>query len=75
MQSQRSSSLFAALVAAGFLLLAAWGNALALLVASFLALVIGWVFFRPREARGMVLAALLGAVVAAVIVAVAKRLQ
>jgi hypothetical protein len=75
MQSQRSSSLFAALVAAGFLLLVAWGNALALLVASALAMVIGGVFFRPRNARAAALVALIGAIVAAVIVAVAKRLQ
>jgi hypothetical protein len=75
MQNERPTSIFAALVAAGFLFLAAWGNALALLVASALALVIGWVFFRPPDARVTVLAALCGAVVAAVIVAVAQRLQ
>jgi len=75
MQRQRSSDIFAALVAAGFLLLAAWGNALALLVASALTLVIGTVFVRPWDGRRAALAALTGAVVAAVIAAVAKGLH
>jgi hypothetical protein len=75
MQSERSSSIFAALVASGFLLLAAWGNALALILASALALVIGRAFSRPRDARVMVLATLIGAVVAAVLVVIAKRLR
>ena len=75
MQSQRSSEVSGALVAAGFLLLAAWGNALALLVASVLALLLGWVFYRPHDARAAALAALLGAVAAAVVIAIAKQLH
>jgi hypothetical protein len=75
MESRRSSNAFAALVAAGLLLLAAWGNALALLLASAVGLVIGWVFFRPRDGRRAALTMLSGAVVAAVIVVVLKRLH
>jgi hypothetical protein len=73
MQVRWSSGVFAALVAAGFLLLTAWGNAIALLVASVLALVIGWVFFRPSDARATALASLIGAAVAAIIVTMAMR--
>jgi hypothetical protein len=75
MQRQMSSHGFAALVAAGLVLLTAWGNAHALLVASMLGLVIGWVFVRGWDGRRATLAALTGAVVAAVIVAVAKHLH
>jgi hypothetical protein len=75
MASQRSSEAFAALVTVGLLLLAAWGNALVLLVASAVALVLGWFFFRPRETRTIALAALIGGVIAAILVVVAKRLH
>jgi hypothetical protein len=74
-QRQISSEGFAVLVAAGFLLLAAWGNAHALLVVSALALVIGGVFVRGWGGRRATLAALMGAVAAAVIVVVAKHLH
>jgi ABC-type branched-subunit amino acid transport system permease subunit len=74
MESRRSSNVFAALVATGLLLLAAWGNALALLLASAVGLAIGWVFFR-WDGRRAALAMLTGAVVAAVLVVVAKQLH
>jgi hypothetical protein len=73
MRARRSSGVFAAVVAAALLLLTAWGNAPALLIASVLALMIGWVFFRPANPRAAAWAAVLGAVVAAVLAAVAKR--
>jgi hypothetical protein len=71
---QRSSDAFVTLVAAGLLLLMAWGDAVALLVASVLGLLVGWVFFRPRDVRAAVLAALMGAVIAVVIVAIVSWL-
>jgi hypothetical protein len=74
MERQRSSDAFATLVTVAFLLVAASGNSLVLLVAAAVALVLGWVFFRPREARTIALAALVGAVVAALVVA-AKQLH
>ena len=74
MVSRRSSDAFAALVAVGFLLLVAWGNAFALLLASAVGLVIGLVFFR-RNGRHVALAILTGAVVAALSFVVAKHLH
>jgi anti-anti-sigma factor len=75
METRRSSDLFAALVTAGLLLLAAWGNALALLVAAAAALIFGWVFFRPRNPGVVLVAALARAAIAAIIVAVVHRLR
>ncbi len=77
MLRQRSSDAFRALlVAAALLLLTAWGNAVAMLVVSVLALLIEWVFFRPRDrnVRAAVLAALIAAAVAVVSVAIARWL-
>lgn len=73
MENQRSSNLFAALVAAGLLLLAAWGNAVALFMAAAATLVLGGTFFRPRDSRVAVLAMLFGAIVAAVVVFILAR--
>ena len=75
MERQRASNLFAALVAAWLLLLTAWGNAFALLVAPAAALVVGWVFFRPRDGRATALTILTGGVVAALVVVVLRRLH
>jgi hypothetical protein len=76
MESRRSSDgFFAALVAVTLLLLTAWGNAFGLLVAAAAGLVVGWVFLRPRDGRHVALAALTGAVVAALIIIVAKHLH
>ena len=73
MEGRRSSEAFAALVAAALLLLTAWGNGLALLIASAVGLVIGWRLFSRGDRRRVPLAVLTGAVVAAAIVVLLAR--
>jgi hypothetical protein len=55
---------FAASVVAVLLVLTAWGNALAMLVAAGIGLVVGVLLFRRSITRGGALAAIVGLVVA-----------
>jgi hypothetical protein len=63
-KEQRLSDWAAAAAVALVLLLTAWGNAYAMLLAGIVGLIVGLVFFRNTVARGGALAALVGCLLA-----------
>jgi len=70
MNDQSLSDKITALAVAGFLILTAWGNAIAMFVFAMLGLILGLLFFRRSIGRGGVLAAIVGFTLAIVIVLV-----
>lgn len=67
MNSQPLNDKLAALAVAVLLILAAWGNAVAMLVVAVLGLVVGLLLFRKSITQGGALAATVGFVLAIVI--------
>ena len=67
MNDQSLSDKITALAVAGFLILTAWGNAIAMFVFAMLGLILGLLFFRRSIGRGGVLAAIVGFTLAIVI--------
>jgi hypothetical protein len=67
MNNQSPSDKLAALAVAVLLILAAWGNAVVMLVVAALGLAVCVLFYRKSMARGGALAATLGLVLAVVI--------
>jgi hypothetical protein len=67
MNDQSLSDKITALAVAGFLILTAWGNAIAMFVFALLGLILGLLFFRRSIGRGGVLAAIVGFTLAIVI--------
>jgi hypothetical protein len=70
MKNQSSSDKLAALAVAVLLMLAAWGNAVVMLVVAALGLAVSVLFYRKSIARGGVLAATVAFVLAIVIAVV-----
>ena len=73
MNDQSLSDKITALAVAGFLILTAWGNAIAMFVFALLGLILGLLFFRRSIGRGGVLAVIVGFTLSIVIALV--RLQ
>ncbi|MGD2147079.1 MAG: hypothetical protein PVH41_10325 [Anaerolineae bacterium] len=67
MNNQQTSDKLAALVVAVLLILAAWGNAIVMLVVAALGLAVCVLYYRKSISRGGVLAATVGLVLAIVI--------